>query len=77
MSSSNKSGNASNTRRFGHHLVYSPYNEGERIYTEEVKCMLLQIGRFISLFLMALATGVVFSHLLEKNTKATLPAPLA
>lgn len=38
--------------------------------------MLLHIVQFISLFLMALATGVVFSHLLEKNTKATLSAPV-
>jgi hypothetical protein len=38
--------------------------------------MLLKIVQFISLFLMALATGVVFSHLLEKNTKATLSAPV-
>src|SRR5207247_11478946 len=37
---------------------------------------MLTAVQFISLLLMALATGVVFSHMLQRVPKSTLPGPI-
>jgi hypothetical protein len=38
--------------------------------------LVLTAAQFLSLLLMALTTGIVFSHLLQRGPKATLPAPV-
>src|SRR6266852_5377346 len=38
--------------------------------------LVLMAAQFLSLLLMALTTGIVFSHLLQRGPKATLPAPV-
>jgi hypothetical protein len=38
--------------------------------------LMLMAAQFFTLLLMALATGIVFSHMLQRGPKATLPAPI-